>query len=120
MGAVCPWLAAVGITTEQALRTAAWFGVVLAAALALGALAMWVRRWALKNKAGGGGLSIENVEALYRSGQISKEEMSALRRTALGLGSVNVKKGVSPLSPDSPDDDERKIEGAADSPRLKE
>jgi len=105
-------------TMRPVTRVLIW-GTVLILSL----LAFWIVLVLLRRRYGRGasalrepGLSMEELENLRSSGQISDEEFRALRRAVLGLDVGEAKKGNLPLRPDGKDDDGQDGEGQADAP----
>lgn len=97
-------------------QIATWGAVLIGIVLALGIGIVLARRRYLKfrgpvSKAEGKGFAIEQVESLHESGQISDEEFRTLRKTALGLDDMVVKKDNSPLSKMPATDDENSDKG---------
>lgn len=83
--------------------------LVLAGALGLGVVLAWVRRQAgkrLQNELSKG-FTIDDLERMRASGQISEQEFRLLRKTAMraNLGGDG-KNGESSLRPQAPRDDE--------------
>ncbi len=85
------------------------FGVVLiVAVLAMGAVVLWARRRYRSADSDGdkqAGFSIEQLEDLRKSGQISPAEFACLRRSALGLDVRDDKRDNSASSPPVKGDD---------------
>ncbi len=84
-------------------QTVALGVILIAVVLALGIVLVLARRKYLKSRrpdgeAEGPGFAIEQVETLHDSGQIGDQEFRILRKTALGLDDMVVKKDNSPLS----------------------
>jgi FtsZ-interacting cell division protein ZipA len=75
--------------SENAIQIVFACGAVLAAAIIMVVLAMWAKRRALasfkSDPRSQDGLDVEKLRDMHRSGLISDEEFSALRRAALGL-----------------------------------
>jgi hypothetical protein len=93
--------AASGVGT--AVEIIIWGGIVIAAVLLLGFVLMWVRR--KYHPAGGAarprdeaGFTVDDLERLHASGQISREEFKRLRSVALGLGGASGPAGDSSSS----------------------
>jgi hypothetical protein len=93
--------AASGVGT--AVEIIIWGGVVIVAVLALGFVLMWVRR--KYHPAGGAarprdeaGFTVDDLERLHASGQISREEFRRLRPVALGLEAASGPAGDSSSS----------------------
>ena len=91
--------------------------------LILALLGLWIVLVLFKRRCGSGvsgpeepGLSIEKLENLRSSGQISEEEFRVLRRAVLGLDAGEAKKGNLPLRPSGKDDDGDEGTGQADVP----
>ena len=106
-------------STETAIQIAIGCGIVVAAAIIMVVVAMWVRKRTLGASQAGPSpdqLSVEKLEEMHRSGLISREEFSALRRAALGLKPVSAPKDKPGLTEGPPRDDESKTEGPADGP----
>ena len=107
--------------TPTAIRAIVVGGVLMLAILLVGVLLLpWLRR-RYHPSAGGGqraqarGFSMEGLEAMRRSGQISEEEFRALRRAALGLavgkGKTENSASSTPTSRDDDDNDAPDAEG---------
>ena len=79
-----------------------WLAVVVAAVAVLGAAVFLARKYvqkAMKGRAESRGeLTIEKLEEMYQSGQISREEFSSLRKAALGLGARAMERNL-PVRP---------------------
>ena len=82
-----PLLAA---ASDNWLSLALWGAMIIVAIVVLGLGMLWARKYAARSMKGGadaeGELTIERLEEMYQSGQITREEFSVLRRSALGLG----------------------------------
>jgi hypothetical protein len=93
-------------TSDNWVAMSIWGAVILAAIALLGMGVLWVRKYALQSMKGVDAsrdeLTIERLEEMYRSGQISREEFSTLRRAALGLGPAGAGKGPPPAAPGQP------------------
>ena len=92
--------------------------MILAAVVIAGPIIYWVRRrWVLGQGRDDAGLSMGGIERMRRSGMISDEEFSRLRRSALNLDSGETIKEDSKVDGESVDDDERETEqGIGESP----
>ncbi len=103
-----PWtILAGGVSVGEVLWWVAGFGLfVLLAALVL----YWTKRMRVRYEQqdiqADSRLEIEDIERMYRSGLISKDEFETLRRTALGLADAQGEKADSPLSSRGKVDDE--------------
>jgi hypothetical protein len=107
------------VTSGPTLELLTWLGVVVLAAMLMGGVLMWAKKYAQRALKGGieppGQLTIEKLEEMRRSGLISQEEFSSLRRAALGLGRA-ADKGHSGLTPKLPEADDNRNDEAAGSP----
>lgn len=100
-------LAAVRVWDEVG-RVMFWSGVLIAALMALFVLLTWLRRRMRPgaHKPQSERMTVEQIEAIRRSGRISDEEFSRLRRIALGLDAGPEAKDNSALTPPEKRDDE--------------
>jgi len=99
-----------------------WTGVMIVAIILLGSAVLWLRRRVFARCArgeGDSGFSIDQLEELHRSGQLSEAEFRRLRRASLGLERPTARKSNSSSSPPGPDDDGEKGQ-APEPPRADE
>jgi hypothetical protein len=116
MAAGFPCAAGLDFTAENAIQIALACGAVVAAALLMVVLAMWARKRAQSSFTAGpppDRLTVEKLEEMLRCGQISREEFSALRMSALGLKGPSARKGLSGLTEGLRHDDESKTDPPA-------
>jgi len=100
----CALFAAAGRIGELLI----WAGVMILALMLLGSAILWLRGRLFAHPArgeGDGGFTINQLEDLHRSGQLSEAEFRRLRRASLGLGIPKAQKNNSSSSPPCPDDD---------------
>lgn len=78
---------------------------------------LWLRRRALIREYGDrpGGFSMEDLEELRRTGRISDEEFSRIRRSLLGLPPASPETDGDSSAPPSGDDDTQDRQGPQDS-----
>ena len=86
--AVPPILAAASYTFNVALWSGLAAGLILVLSLAMYIARRYRTRALTHKEPPGGGLTVDKAEQMYRSGLISREEFSALRRSLLGLPPV--------------------------------
>jgi len=89
-------------------------GALIVAVLAMGVVILWARRRYRSADSDGdeqAGFSIEQLEALRKSRQISPAEFARLRRSALGLDVRDDKRENSTSSPPAEGDDGEGDEG---------
>ena len=117
MAAGFPCAAGTGLS-ENALQIAIACGAVVAAAILMVVLAMWAKKRALglskEGPRSSDGLDVEKLREMRRSGLISDEEFSALRRAALGLKPPPAAKAPPGLTDGPPHVDESKKEKPAE------
>ena len=113
MAAGFPCAAGVGLS-ENAIRIAIACGAVVAAAILMLVLAMWAKKRALasfkSDPRSQDGLDVEKLREMHKSGLISDEEFSSLRRAALGLKARPAAKGGAGLTDGPPRVDESKTD----------
>ena len=108
MACAAPWTIAAG--TPSVSEILWWIGglglFILLAAMVL----YWAKRlrsrYQQQDVGADSRLAIEDIERMYSSGLISKEEFEALRRSAIGLRAAHGEKADSPLSSRGEVDDE--------------
>ncbi len=96
---VAPRLSALAITSQDVGHILLWCMGLLLAVIASGLVVLWLRRRVRQaDESGGGSFSIEALEKMRASGELTEDEFRLLRRAALPLG----------LTPedDGPEDDE--------------
>jgi len=91
-------------------RVMLWCGLLILAALALGAVVLIARHFYLRamKPQGGSDFSMESLRQMLKAGQICQEEFDALRRTALGLKERSNGAAPGKLIPPARQDDESK------------
>ena len=102
---ICPTIAA----TVKAGDVLKWGLGLIGGVLVLGAVMLAARWYYRKSMAGdehAGSFDVENLRKMHEEGQLSDEEFSRLRRTALGLGCENAEKIEDKSSADAKLDDE--------------
>jgi len=100
----------------DSLRVLVAGGAVIACLVAMGVGAVWMRRKFDPRRAEKlqGGFTVERLEAMLRSGELSPEEFRFLRRRALGLDAAGGKLDNSSSSAPGGRDDEQDGAGGDD------
>jgi hypothetical protein len=101
------WFPCAELSADNWVGLALWCAAVVVAIAALGLGMLWAKKFAARSLKGrsqsGNELTIEKFEEMHRSGLISREEFSSLRRAALGLGpGAAIKAAPGRLSPPQP------------------
>ena len=107
-----------------ALRVIIYGGVLILAVLGLSVGLLWLRRrlYSTDGRAGAveAGFSIEKLEIMHLTGQISESEFKRLRTSALGLAGEAGGEDNSSLRHPAGSDDEKTGEAGGEDPRAEE